>query len=303
MEYKDYYKILGVAKTASQEDIKKAFRKLAVKYHPDKNPGNKEAEAKFKEANEANEVLSDPEKRKKYDEMGANWQQYERMGAQQQQGQHNRGRQRYSYEGDPSEIFGQGDFSDFFESFFGQQRGRSRQPSRGADLEAALEISFEDAYLGGAKVINVNGDKIRLNLKPGIRNEQKIKIKGKGAPGANGEHGDLYLTFHVQEHPQFKVEGNDIHQNISIDLYTAVLGGKIMVQTPSGKINFAIPEGMQCNKTLRLKGKGMSVYENPGTYGDMLLSVRFELPVKLSEEERKLFEQLQKIQNTKNVKI
>ncbi len=291
MEYKDYYKILGVEKTATQDAIKKAFRKLAVKYHPDKNPGNKEAEAQFKEANEANEVLSDPEKRKKYDELGSNWKQYEGAGAQQRQQEYYNGGQSANFDGD-------GDFSDFFESFFSQQRGQSQQRVRkGRDLEAALEISFESAYHGGVQVIDVNGEKIRLTLKPGIHNEQKIKIKGKGGAVRNGaERGDLYITFHVPEHPQYKVEGEDLHQNIAVDLYTAVLGGKAAINTPSGKLNLTIPEGTQNNKTLRLKGKGMPVYGQSGIFGDMIVSVKIELPTKLSEEEKKLFQQLKNLQ-------
>ena len=291
MEYKDYYKILGVEKNATQEVIKKAFRKLAVKYHPDKNQGNNEAEAKFKEVNEANEVLSDPEKRKKYDELGVNWKQHEAQGnTYQQQGQR-RGPQSRNFDGD-------GDFSDFFESFFSQQRSQSQQSARkGRDLEAAMDLSFEDAYHGGVQVISVGDDKIRLTLKPGIHNAQKIKIKGKGGAARNGgERGDLYITFNVQGHPQFKVEGADIHQNISVDLYTAVLGGKAAIVTPSGKLNLTIPEGTQNNKVLRLKGKGMPVYDHPGNYGDMIVSVKIEIPVQLSEEEKKLFQQLQNLQ-------
>jgi curved DNA-binding protein len=289
MEYKDYYKTLGVDKNATQDAIKKAFRKLAVKYHPDKNQGNKAAENQFKEVNEANEVLSDPEKRKQYDELGVNWKQQQQHAQSQAQ---NRSRQSQHFEND-------GDFSDFFESFFSQQRGHSQQRARkGRDLEAAMHLSFEDAYHGGVQVISVGDDKIRLTLKPGIHNEQKIKIKGKGgAVGNGGERGDLYLTFQVEKHPQFKIEGTDIHQDIRVDLYTAVLGGKATILTPSGKLNLTIPEGTQNNKTLRLKGKGMPVYDHAGTFGDMIVSVKIEIPVKLSEEEKKLFEQLKNLQS------
>ncbi len=289
MEYKDYYKILGVEKNATQDVIKKAFRKLAVKYHPDKNQGNKAAEDQFKEVNEANEVLSDPEKRKKYDELGANWKQQQQYA--QSQGQ-SRSRQSHNFEND-------GDFSDFFESFFSQQRGQAQQRARkGRDLEAALEISFEDAYHGGVQVISVGEDKIRLTLKPGIHNGQKIKIKGKGGALRNGgDRGDLYITFHVKEHPQFKIEGVDIHQNIPVDLYTAVLGGKAETLTPSGKLNLTIPEGTQHNKTLRLKGKGMPVYDQSGTFGDMIVTVKIEIPMNLNEEQKKLFQQLKELQS------
>ncbi|MCX6180771.1 MAG: J domain-containing protein [Bacteroidetes bacterium] len=288
MEYKDYYKVLGVEKNATQDVIKKAFRKLAVKYHPDKNQGNKAAEDKFKEVNEANEVLSDPEKRKKYDELGVNWKQQQQAQSQ----NHGRRQQAQNYENE-------GDFSDFFESFFSQQRGQSQQSARkGRDLEAALELSFEDAYHGGVRVINVGDDKIRLTLKPGIHHEQKIKIKGKGDVARNGgERGDLYIAFHVKEHPQFKVEGADIHQNISLDLYTAVLGGKAAILAPSGKLNLSIPEGTQNNKTLRLKGKGMPVYDQPGSFGDMIVTVKIAIPTQLSEEQKKLFVQIKDLQS------
>ena len=291
MEYKDYYKILGVEKNATQDAIKKAFRKLAIQYHPDKNK-EKSAEAKFKEINEANEVLSDPEKRKKYDTLGANWKQ-----------EQNNARQRQGSQGNP--FSDENDYSDFFESFFNQRREQAqRQNKRGRDVEASLEISFENAYHGGAQVIHVGEEKTRLTLKPGIYNQQKIKIKGKGSTGRNGgENGDLYIEFHVAEHPKFKIVDATIHQNILVDLYTALLGGKTTIETPSGKINLTIPENTPHQKTLRLKGKGMPIYNQTGTYGDMIVTVNIKMPEKLSEEERKLITQLQNIQKEKNVEI
>jgi curved DNA-binding protein len=291
MEYKDYYKTLGVEKNATQDAIKKAFRKLAIQFHPDKNK-EKSAEAKFKEINEANEVLSDPEKRKKYDTLGANWKQEQSNARQRQESQAN-------------PFANENDYSDFFESFFNQRREQAqRQNKRGRDVKASLEISFEDAYHGGPQVIHVGDEKIRLTLKPGIHNEQKIKIKGKGSAGRNGgEKGDLFLEFHVAPHPIFKVIESNIHQNISVDLYTAMLGGKTTIETPSGKINLTIPEGTAHLKTLRLKGKGMPIYNQTGTYGDMIVTVNIKMPEKLSEEERELITQLQTIQKEKNVKV
>ena len=299
---RDFYSILGVGKTASADEIKKAFRKLAVKLHPDKNPGNKEAEEKFKEANEAYEVLSDPEKRKKYDRFGENWNRMDEAKGGSPYQQSSPGGQTFSYEGDPSEFFGQGgDYSDIFESFFQKSGASSRGSGRksktrfqGQDLHAEMSISLEEAFHGGAKIFEWNNEKIRIQLKPGIYNGLTIKLAGKGSAGLNGgKAGDLYITINVLPHSLYEREGDNIRQIIPIDLFTAVLGGEKEVTSLAGVLKIKIPPGTQNGKILRIKGKGMPVYARPGHSGDLLLEIRVQIPEKLSEEQKELFRQLQ----------
>ena len=307
MNYKDYYKILGVDKKATQPEIKKKFRKLALKYHPDKNPDDKAAEDKFKDVNEAYEVLGDPEKRKKYDELGANWKQYEHFrnaGAHAGGG----GQRQYHYSGDFSDFFGQGGggFSDFFNSFFGgggfsgtrgaftgeenpferQQRRTSRRPSS----QATLPLSFEEAFHGVAKVVQIDGEKVRMNIKPGAYNGQKLKLRGKGQGG-----GDLIITLQVAPPAGYQVDGLNLTKTVAVDLYTAVLGGKIEVDTPHGRVNMPITKGTQSGKKLRLKGKGLPDYDQKGKYGDLVLEVRITIPQHLSKKEEELFTELKKL--------
>jgi curved DNA-binding protein len=297
MNYKDYYKILGVSKTAAADDIKKAFRKLAVKYHPDKNPGDKAAEEKFKEINEANEVLSDPEKRKKYDELGENWQQYQQRGNRQEdfdwsQYQNTGGGRQYSY----SDGFGdEGNFSDFFESVFGGQFGgrRGGGARKGSDYQAEAEISLEEAYSGTTRVMEVNGEKLQMKFKPGVKDGQALRIKGKGGPGQNkGERGDIYVTVHIPPHPHFERKENDLHCEAPIELYTAILGGKATIRTLKGMIKIDIPKETENGKVLRLKKMGMPVFGQENTFGDLYAKVKIILPKNLSNEEIELFEQL-----------
>ncbi|HET8964211.1 MAG TPA: DnaJ domain-containing protein, partial [Chitinophagales bacterium] len=221
MEFKDYYKILGVSKTASTEEIKKAYRKLAVKYHPDKNQGNKAAEEKFKEANEANDVLSDPEKRKKYDELGENWKYYQSGGTPPNQGFRG-GRQQYQYSG-AADDFDSGNFSDFFESIFGNRfGGKTRGPSKGEDYQANVTLSLEEAYWGTARLLEVNGEKLQMKFKPGTADGQTLRIRGKGGPaGKGGQRGDIYVNVHISSHPDFERKENDLYCDIPVDLYTA----------------------------------------------------------------------------------
>lgn len=312
MEYKDYYKILGVDKKASQEEIKKAFRKLALKYHPDKNPGNKTAEEKFKEANEANEVLGDPEKRKKYDELGENYNAYRQHGGgdggfdwekwTNQTG--GRGRQ---YEGE--DMFGNGgSFSDFFESIFGggfgRNGGKKQRTSRtgkGQDLTAEMELTLEDAYDGATKQVTFNGNKLNLKFKPGIYDGQVLRMKGKGNPGSSGaEPGDLLLTLRIKKHPHYTVTGNDLHFEAPLDIYTAVLGGKLTVQLLNKKINIQVPEGANSGKIFRLKGMGMPVYGKPEERGNAYVKILITVPKNLSEEEKELFGRLSKMRPHKH---
>lgn len=311
MEYKDYYDILGVSKNATEEEIKKAYRRLANKYHPDKNPGDKSAEEKFKEINEAKEVLTDPEKRKLYDQFGKDWKHYKNAGAQgdfdwsKYTGQPGGGRTYYYSSGDfgdVEDLFGGGGFSDFFEMLFGNRGGTrtrtgrtrtQRTGFRGQDYTAELNITLEEAYHGTTRQITVDGQNIKLNIKPGVRDGQKLKLSGKGGAGANGgAKGDLYITIRVADHPRFRREGDDLYTDIDVDLYTAVLGGKAEVQTFKGKVKVDIPRGTQNGKVLKLKGMGMPVYNQKSAFGDLYVRINVQLPRHLSKKEIALFEQL-----------
>lgn len=307
MEYKDYYKILGVDKKAGAEEIKKAYRKLAVKYHPDKNPDDKKAEEQFKSINEAYEVLGDAEKRRKYDELGENWNRYGQSGAGQPGGGFDwsafGGGQggSFRYEGD----FGGGGFSDFFETFFGGggrsqgRKSRSQGSFRGQDYEAEMEITLEEAFQGASRIVKVHDERLRIAVKPGAYDGQRLRIKGKGAHGSSEQHrGDLYVRVRVLPHALFERRGDDLSAVHSIDLYTAVLGGDTLVNTISGAVKVKIPAGTQNGKTIRIKGKGMPVNEKSG-HGDLYLQLRVELPDNLSGKERQLFEELKKLHQDK----
>lgn len=295
MEYVDYYKILGLDKNASTEDIKKAYRKLARKYHPDINPNNKEAHKKFQEVNEANEVLSDPEKRKKYDQYGKDWKHAEEFEkAKQQQ------RQR-TYPGGGNEFFGSGgddNFSDFFESLFGGGGRRERRETRfrGNDYEAQLQLGLREAFTTHQRTLTLNGKNIRITIPAGVEDGQKIRLKGHGAPGSNGgPNGDLYITFVIEEDPQFKRLGNDLYTAADVDLYTSVLGGETTVETMSGKLKLKVPPGTQNDTRTRVKGKGFPVYKNEGQFGDLYITYKVKIPTSLTEKEKELFMQLSKL--------
>jgi curved DNA-binding protein len=311
MDYKDYYKILGIDKKASQDEIKKAFRKLAVQYHPDKNQGNKEAEAKFKLINEANEVLGNPEKRKKYDELGENWRQFEQSGnasGGNPFGGGTGGRPFY-YEGDINDIFGEAgasDYSDFFEQFFGRSTGGRNQSRKsgfgskanfkGSDYETEMEITLEEAYEGANCTLQVDDEKLRIATKPGSYDGLLLRIKGKGGKGSSTEHrGDLYVRIRVKPHPNFVRKGDDLHTTHFVDFYSAVLGDEVIVKTLLGQVKIKIAEGTQNAKTIGLKGKGMPIYEKPGSFGDLYVQIQVRIPEKLTEEQRELFEKLKSI--------
>ena len=289
MEFVDYYKILGVDKKAGEEDIKKAYRKLARKLHPDLNPNDKEANKKFQQINEANEVLSDVEKRKKYDQYGKDWQhadQFEQQKQQRRQQQQSGSRQ-YS---DDSE----GDFSGFFESMFGGGGGRSRQTKyRGQDYNSELHLTLLDALETHKQTITVDGKNLRITIPAGIENGQIIKLKGQGAPGINGgPDGDLLITFNIAQHPNFKRSGNDLYTHATIDLYTALLGGETTIETLTGKVKLKVGAETQHGTKIRLKGKGFPVYKKEGEFGDLYVTYDVKLPVNLTEQQKALFTEL-----------
>ncbi|WP_423148922.1 DnaJ C-terminal domain-containing protein [Rubrolithibacter danxiaensis] len=297
MAFIDYYKILGVDKSASEKDIKSAYRKLARKLHPDLNPNDKEAQRKFQELNEANEVLSDPEKRKKYDQYGENWKHADEFqNAGQAQGQ-----QSYSGRQNSGGGFGQGfegdygGFSDFFESMFGGS-GRSQQTRfRGQDYNAELQLDFLDALKTHQQTLTVNGKSLRITIPAGIENGQTIKIKGHGGPGINdGPNGDLYITFSLSSHPKFKREGVNLYATEELNLYTAILGGEITIDTLSGKVKVKVAPGTQNGTKIKLKGKGFPVYKKEDEYGDLFITYTVKIPTNLTERQKELFTELSK---------
>ncbi|MDR6920697.1 MULTISPECIES: DnaJ C-terminal domain-containing protein [Chryseobacterium] len=302
MAYIDYYKILGVDKSATQDDIKKAYRKQARKLHPDLNPDDKEAERKFKELNEANEVLSNPENRAKYDKYGENWkhgEEYEK--AQQQQRQYQQ--QNYGGGGFSGADFGEGeDFSDFFQNMFGGSggssfgrgsRGSASGKFKGQDVHAELNLNLRDAAQTHPQTFEINGKKVRITIPAGVYDGQQIKLKGHGNPGFNGgPHGDLYITFNIPADPDFERTGDDLKTKVAIDLYTAVLGGDVKVNTLDGSVNLKVKPETQNGTTVRLKGKGFPLYKKEGQYGDLFVTYEVKLPVNLTEKQKELFEQL-----------
>jgi len=310
MAFIDYYKILGLDKKASQEDIKKAYRKLARKYHPDLNPSDQEANKMFQQINEANEVLSDPEKRKKYDEYGEHWknaEQYEQ--AKQSQGQRGSGGPfqggatggytSNDFEGFGDAHFGAGGFSDFFESMFGGAGGARAGNSRkfkGQDYQAELQLSLKDAYTTHKQTLTVNGKNIRITIPAGIANGQIIKLSGQGAPGVNsGPNGDLYITFNIASDPQFKRLNDDLYVTKELDLYTAVLGGEVTADTFDGKVKLKVAPGTQNGTKVRLKNKGFPIYKKDGEFGNLFITYLIKIPTTLTEKQKELFTELQNL--------
>ena len=294
MEFIDYYKILGLDKNASTEEIKKAYRKLARKHHPDLNPHDKEAHKKFQQIGEANEVLSDPEKRKKYDKYGKDWKHAEQFEQASQQ------RRQSSAAGEQvfSGQFGEEDFSEFFESMFGRSTGsQGRQTKfRGQDYQAELHLTLKEAAVTHQQMLTVDGKNIRISIPAGVENGQKIKLKGHGGPGINGgPNGDLYITFHIQDDPQFKRSGSDLYTTFDLDLYTAVLGGEVTIDTLNGKLKLKVPSETQNGTKVRIKGKGFPVYKQEGKFGDLYATYQIKIPTNLSQKEKELFTELSKI--------
>jgi curved DNA-binding protein len=320
MKYKDYYDILGVDRSAGEKEIKQAFRRLARQWHPDANPDDERAEESFKEINEAYEVLSDPDKRAKYDRLGHSWKQWQRGGgdpgqfdwAQWFTGAPGGGRVRWS--GDLGDLFGGSGgnaFSDFFNAIFGgasagarvrtaedifgrSARGHPYQPaSRGQDAEIEVDIALREALDGTSRVLERHGRRIRVTIPPGVRTGSKVRIAGRGRPGYGGSlDGDLYLNITVKPDPVFERDGDDLRCDVDVDLYTAVLGGEVRVPTLSGDVSLKIPAGTQGGQTFRLRGKGMPNPGRPDQRGDLFATVEIHVPEKLNSRERELFEEL-----------
>ena len=286
MAYMDYYEILGIPKTADADAIKSAYRKLARKHHPDLNPNDPDAHKKFQQLNEANEVLSDPEKRKKYDRYGKDWEHAQhtdqggRNASAQQQGQ----------------SFDEDQFSDFFASMFGGMGGSSQSRKaqfKGQDHQASLTLSLTDIYTTQQQTLTLNGKHIRITIPAGVENGQVIKLKGHGAPGVNGgPAGDLFISFIINNNTAFKRSGDDLYLNVDLDLYTALLGGEITIDALSGKIKLKVQPETQNGTKTRLKGKGFPVYKKEGQFGDLYITYNIKLPQNLSEKEKLLFKEL-----------
>jgi curved DNA-binding protein len=310
MEYKDYYKILGVAKNADEKEIKRAYRRLAREFHPDVNPGDAGAEERFKEINEAYEVLSDSQKRSKYDQFGASWQQYQRMGGDpsgfdwgQWVGGNRPGGTRVDFSGDLGDLFGggAGGFSDFFSALFGDMgvrsggfgRGRRGGRARGQDFEQPLRVTLEEAFQGTRRLLEKNGRRLEVKIPRGVRTGSRIRMAGEGATGAGGQPaGDLYLKVTVAPHPLFTRKGDDLHREVDLDLYAAVLGGEVPIDTLDGRVTLKVPPETQSGRVFRLRGKGMPKLRNPAQRGDLYVKLRVRLPEHLNENEKRLFREL-----------
>lgn len=294
MEFTDYYKVMGLDKTATAAQIKSAYKKLARKLHPDLNPDDKEANLKFQQLNEANAVLSDPEKKAKYDKYGKDWEngeEYEKyQRSQQQQRQQYSGGGGNGFEGN----FEGGDFSDFFSSMFGQQSGsRSRAQYKGQDYTTRVTLRLEDAYKTHKQTFDINGKSIRITVPAGIADGQTIKLGGQGGPGSNGgSNGDVYITFSVTDTPQLKRVGNDLYTTKEIDLFTAVLGGEIFITTIDGTLKLTVAAGTQNNTKVRLKGKGFPVYKKEGEFGNLVINYQVSIPTNLTDRQKELFTEL-----------
>ncbi len=326
MEFKDYYATLGVQKAATAKDIKQAYRKLARKFHPDLNPGDKKAEARFKDINEAYEVLGDPEKRKKYDELGANWRMYEQA---QQAGQPGASQQRWTVNVGPGggfrtideeemrRIFGDEDpFSDFFKTFFGgagveppgrrARGGRAQRVRAGHDLEHELEMTLEDALRGTTRRLSLhhNGETrtVDVRIPAGVGEGSRVRVAGEGEAGiGGGPAGDLYLRVHMRSHPQFERRGRDLHTRIGVPVTTAVLGGEADVPTlTGGHLRLKIPAGTQNGQVFRLKGQGMPAVGKPDDRGDLFATVDLQVPRQITPEQRRHYEALAKLEQEQN---
>jgi curved DNA-binding protein len=305
MEYKDYYRTLGVERSASPEEIKHAYRKLAMQYHPDRNPGDKAAEEKFKEINEAHQVLSDAQKRARYDQLGSSYSQWQQSGGApggfnwsdwvtQSQSP---GGVRVEY-GDLGDIFGEGGFSDFFTQIFGGMGGartqtrRTTRSVRPQNYEYPLTISLQEAYQGATRTVQVEDRRMEVKLPAGAKTGTRVRMAGAAPAGPGSQRGDLYLVLAVTPDARFDRNGDDLTTEVTIDLYTAVLGGQVNVPTPGGDVLLTVPAGTQPGQTFRLAGRGMPKLRKPQEHGDLLARVKVRLPRNLTPQQRELFEQL-----------
>jgi DnaJ-class molecular chaperone len=334
MEFKDYYKTLGVSKTATEKELKQAYRKLARKHHPDVNPGDKSAESRFKEINEAYEVLGDPDKRKKYDELGANWRMYEQA---QQQGQPfpggspfgagyggagggageggawtinmgGPGGYRTMTEDEMQDMFGTDDpFSDFFRTFFGGgggpegrgRTGRAPRPAKGRDIESEAELTLEEAYHGAMRRISMTHDgharSVDVRIPAGVKDGSRVRAAGEGEAGSGGAaSGDLFLRVKIRPHPVFERKGDDLYVKVPIPVTTAVLGGEAQVPTVTGSVRLKVPETTQPGQIFRLKGHGMPLVGKPDAKGDLYATTDVQLPRSLTKDQRQIWEQIRK---------
>jgi len=298
MDFIDYYKVLELDKKASDADIKKGYRRLARKLHPDLNPNDEMAKRKFQQINEANEVLSDPDKRKKYDQYGKDWKHAEEF---EKAGQHRRSSGRQA--GGQEWSTGQGqDFSDFFESMFGgagqSQSGGRQVKYKGQDFNAELQLDLLAAYKTHQQTLTVNGKKIRLTIPAGVENGQIIKIPGHGGEGMNGgPNGDLYLTFSITNSSKFRREGSQLYTTADLNLYTAILGGDYFLETMDGKVKLTVSAETQNGTKVKLKGKGFPLYKKEGEFGDLIVTYQVKVPTGLTTTEKELFSQLKALQN------
>jgi curved DNA-binding protein len=306
MEYKDYYKVIGIDRKASADDIKRKYRKLALELHPDKNPGDKKAEDRFKEINEAYEVLGDPEKRARYDQLGSSYRAWERTGGQPSGFDWSQWTSGFPGGGVRVEVGDLGDmmggFSDFFNSIFGGVHTtspgmRDTRSGRGRDIEHPITISLQEAYTGTLRTIQLNGKRLEVKIPPGARNGTKVRISGKGRGGGR-QSGDLYLVVQVEKDARFERKGDELHTSVTVDLITAVLGGEALVPTPTGDVLLTIPAGSQPGQTIRLKGRGMPNIKAQSHHGDLYAELNVEIPDQLSDRERELYNELQKLRNS-----
>jgi curved DNA-binding protein len=312
MDFKDYYQILGVPQDADEKTIRAAYRRLARQYHPDVNPGNQEAEERFKEINEANQVLADPEQRKKYDELRAQYQRFQQSGGRPQEfdwqrwaGQPGGGggvRVEYGSPEDFADLFGdESPFSDFFTSIFGQAqargpaqgRGPASRPRRGRDVEYPIDITLEEAFAGSSRLLQIGERRIEADIPRGVRTGSRVRLAGQGEPGWNGgPPGDLYLITNVLPHPSFEREGDDLYTDAPVNIYTGVLGGEVPVPTLERPVMLRIPAQTQAGRSFRLRGKGMPRLSNPDRRGDLYARVRLVLPERMTEDELAAFREL-----------
>ena len=297
MDYKDYYQVLGISRSASADEIRAAYRKLALKYHPDRNPGDKQAEEKFKEMNEAYQVLSDPQKRARYDQLGSAYSSYQRGGGQPggfdwgQWYTNSAGGQQVNFD----DLFGggggAGGFSDFFSAIFGGMAGAETQGRRAPQYEQPVSISLQEAYEGTARMLETGGRRLQLKIPAGAKTGTKVRVAG-GAPDGS----DLYLKVAVQDDPRFEREGADLYAPVSVDVFTALLGGEVEVPTMTGRVKLTIPPGTQAEQKFRIAGRGMPQLRNPETKGDLYVQVKLRLPKNLSPEQKALIQKVRELE-------